>query len=514
MPDLLNVSEASHLSSITNTKKLPDSFVEKMRGLLGGEAEDFFAALTQAPKVSGLRCNTLKTTTEKLVGLLDIPLTPVAWCSEGFTFPSSLDESRRPSKSPFFHAGLYYLQEPSAMSSAELLDVKPGEKVLDLCAAPGGKAVQIAGKLNGQGVLVANDASATRGRALVKNLATCGARNAVILNEQPYKLSTRFVDFFDKILVDAPCSGEGMFRKDPDAIKGWTVNKPETCVALQREILHHAASMLKPGGRMVYSTCTFDPRENEGIIDNFLDQHPDFTIVAIEHQQKGFTAYAEGHPEWISGRESLRGTARLWPHHLTGEGHFLCVLQRQQWQKCPEKQNRQDGQNRQKNFAHNNISKGDNHKSAYKLPPIPRRLFDEFCRIHLTTAFEMPGTLLLQGNALYAVPLNFPDLSGIRVARSGWYLGEIKKERFEPSHAFALGLTLPEATFIYNIHSPADIQCVQYLRGESLEFQLEVQEKTTLSCYHDKAWTLICVAGYPLGWARMSSGRLKNKLRA
>ena len=488
---------------------LPELFTEKMRSLLGSEAETFFKALAFESKKSGLRSNPLKIKPETLAKLLDIPLTPVPWCREGFTYPSDIEN--RPSKNPLYHAGLYYLQEPSAMSPVELLAPKPGDRVLDLCAAPGGKAAQIAGHLRGQGILVANDASATRSRALVKNLTLWGAKNAVITTEQPQRLTARFEGYFDKVLIDAPCSGEGMFRKDPDAVKGWSANKPEVCVAMQREILRHAAVMVKPGGRMMYSTCTFDPRENEGVISDFLKSHSDFKVIVIDHKHWGF---AEGRPGWVRGPEEITGAARLWPHLLDGEGHFLCLLEKKTM---------------------------ENSKMApphIQVPsPVALDLFKEFCENNLqvdicpndsflTTAFGVKSAPSKRSNSsqrssfsqqnnftqennltrypLFAVPKDLPDLSGLRIARSGWYLGDIKKDRFEPSHALALALTSQEARFIHNFPSSDDDNCARYLRGETLD--IKEDHKTP-----EKAWVLVCLSGFPLGWARLVNGRLKNK---
>ena len=448
---------------------LPQEFTEKMRQLMGSEAEELFEALQSGVKTSGLRVNSLKTDPQQLIDLLDMPLTPVPWCKTGFTYPS--DMAQRPSKIPLYQAGLYYLQEPSAMAPVVVLDSKPGEHVLDLCAAPGGKSVQIAGQLQGQGLLVSNDTSATRCRALVKNLTLNGATNAVVTTETPQRLAGRFANFFDKILVDAPCSGEGMFRKDPDAVKAWTSNKPADCVAMQVSILKHAAEMLKPGGRLMYSTCTFNPEENEGTIANFLKSHSDFEVVPV-------TGFAEGRPDWIDAPKSLKGAARLWPHRLNGEGHFLCLLER--------KGNAQD-------------------EAISTKPGKPGKIFKEFCEAHLNYIPDglnfVTNTSKRGDGLLFALPPDLPDLAGLRIARSGWFLGEIKKDRFQPSHAFALGITSKDAKFVYNFPHYSDENCQRYLRGESLE--LDIGE--------NKVWVLVCVSGFSLGWGRLVNGRLKNK---
>jgi len=454
-----------------NINSLPKDFVEKMRQLMGIEAEALFKVLLSGVKISGLRVNSLKVEPQNLIDLLDMPLNPVSWCKTGFTYPS--DIAQRPSKVPLYQAGLYYLQEPSAMAPVVVLDPKPGERVLDLCAAPGGKSVQIAGQLQGQGLLVSNDTSATRCRALVKNLTLSGTTNAVVTTEMPQRLTGRFANFFDKILVDAPCSGEGMFRKDPDAAKAWTSNKPADCVAMQANILKNAAEMLKPSGRLMYSTCTFNPEENEGTIANFLKSHPDFEVVPIQ-----VADFAEGRPDWIDAPPSLKGAARLWPHKLNGEGHFLCLLERKGiWQ----------------------------NESVAAKPGKPSKLFKEFCETHLNytpDGFNFVTNISKRGDGLlFALPPDLPDLSGLRVARSGWFLGEIKKDRFQPSHAFALGLGAGSAKYVCNFTHYSDENCQRYLRGESLEMDID----------GNKIWVLVCVSGFPLGWGRLVNGRLKNK---
>ncbi|MCL1878290.1 MAG: RsmB/NOP family class I SAM-dependent RNA methyltransferase, partial [Defluviitaleaceae bacterium] len=291
--------------------ELPKIFKERVREMLGDEnVGHFFASYNnEAARGINLRIGAGSDTTR--TDLISVP-----WCEKTGRYYTDADE--RPSKTIAYHAGLFYIQEPSAMCPAEVLGVSPGQKVLDICAAPGGKSVQIAGKLNGEGLLVSNDASASRSRALVKNLERAGVTNAIVLVEQPKKLATRFPQYFDRILVDAPCSGEGMFRRDHDAIKAYTANKPEACAAIQSEILRRAATMLKPGGRMVYSTCTFNRLENEDVIETFLKTHNHFSLLKIDHALLGIQAGFD-----LSGK-----TARIWPHLARGEGHFVALLEK------------------------------------------------------------------------------------------------------------------------------------------------------------------------------------------
>jgi NOL1/NOP2/sun family putative RNA methylase len=361
--------------------KLPQKFTEKMKKLLGAEFDNFMSSYDDQ-RLYGLRVNRLKLDAAawKELSAFGADAKPVPWCEEGFYYK----EGQRPGKHPHYHAGLYYIQEPSAMAPVELLDVQPGHYVLDLCAAPGGKSTQIAAKLQGSGVLVTNDNARERTKALAKNIELAGVRNAIVLNEEPERLAPVFAEWFDRILIDAPCSGEGMFRKDDSMIADWEKHSVERCSLMQRDILRHAAAMLAPGGRLVYSTCTFSPEENEQQIAAFLAEHNDFDIVPAEHRygwQPGRPDLAElrlldgqgsehsvkdinlstlagarqdnnaqfGGGTWseeanarISAEQygvnerrldadrlqSLAGTVRLWPHRLEGEGHYAAVLRR------------------------------------------------------------------------------------------------------------------------------------------------------------------------------------------
>ncbi|MGO4529181.1 RsmB/NOP family class I SAM-dependent RNA methyltransferase [Paenibacillus sp. 2TAF8] len=309
--------------------QLPLGFAERMQRLLGEEFESFMKSYEQSPH-AGLRVNTLKISMEQFKEIAPFDLRPIPWCETGFYVPHGV----KPGLHPYYHAGLYYIQEPSAMAPVEQLDVKPGDRVLDLCAAPGGKSTQIAAKLQGKGVLVTNDIHAERTKALAKNVELYGVRNAVVLNESPERIADAFPHYFDKVLIDAPCSGEGMFRKDEDMVKSWEHHSVEKCVLMQRDILETAARLLAPGGTIVYSTCTFAPEENEAMIAEFLKMNRDYAVVNIADN----AGFAPGRPEWVRQMlpvqaaeteevlDQTRGTARLWPHRIEGEGHYVAVL--------------------------------------------------------------------------------------------------------------------------------------------------------------------------------------------
>ena len=453
---------------------LPEIFLLRMKELLSAEEYSAFCNSYLHTPVRGLRMNALKDYCW-LGGASSIPFSygeNVPWCKTGFVYSSE----ERPAKTIAYHAGLFYIQEPSAMCPAEVLGVEPGQAVLDICAAPGGKSVQIAGHLKGEGVLVSNDASASRSRALVKNLERAGVTNSIVLTEQPNRLAEKFEGHFDRILVDAPCSGEGMFRRDADAVKAYTANKPEACAAVQKEILRHAATMLKPGGRMVYSTCTFNPEENENVIASFLENYTEFSLVKIEHEKLGVQP----------GLNGLVQTARIWPHLAKGEGHFIALMER-------AKEGSSLTEERLVQPSANPSGKGNR-----KIIP---REFSEFCDEFLNIPL-CKNHLVLHGVNLYSqsVPL---ELKGLRVARSGWFLGEVAKNRFVPSHALAMGLRKEQVHYTVEF-SAADAE--KFLRGESLAMPPSCPPLS------GKPWVLVCYEGSPLGWARLVQGRLKNNL--
>lgn len=435
---------------------LPLEYTEKMKALLGEEYEAYLASFEEK-RYYGLRANTLKISAEDLQEKGVFTLTNVPWCPSGFYY----EGEERPAKHPYYHAGLYYLQEPSAMSPAATLPIAEGDIVLDLCAAPGGKTTQLAARLKGTGLLVANDISAGRAKTLLKNVELAGIRNAVVMSETPEKMAKRLPAFFDKILVDAPCSGEGMFRKEPDMVKSWDAEMLEFCRTEQAKILEECAAMLKAGGMLLYSTCTFSPEENEKSIGDFLENHPEFHLLPIA-KENGFAA----------GLPPYEGCARLYPHHLKGEGHFLALLQKQETADAKAV----------------SLEEGKWTKQM--------DAFADFAKEVLT---ELPkGIYKIYGDGLYLLPEGTPKLDKLRVLRTGWLLGTLKKDRFEPSQAFAMGLKKEEVKQAEDFPL-ADERVIRYLKGETVEAEGK------------DGWTLVCVDGFPLGWAKRQKGRLKNK---
>jgi NOL1/NOP2/sun family putative RNA methylase len=413
--------------------------------------------------------NTLKMSPEEYLKLTDQTLTPVSWCPTGFYY----NGSREYSKNPLYHAGLYYIQEPSAMFPAQVLPVEDGDFILDMCAAPGGKSTALAAKLKGTGLLVSNDISASRAKALLKNIEASGVRNSIVLTEDPKNLAAPFEGYFDKILIDAPCSGEGMFRKEPSMMKAWEKNGPDFFAKLQREIVDSGIRMLKAGGMMVYSTCTFSVEENEGTLKYILDNYPEMHVVPIEQTGDGLMP---GHPEWVDGPEEIGYARRLWPHHLQGEGHFTALLKKDEG---PSPMRPVD--------------------DAGGLKALP----EEFARflkeggVRLT--FE-PERLRIQGDHLSYLPENSPPLGKLRRMRTGWYLGDIKKKRFEPSGFFARGLEPSECDHWIDLELD-DARVIKYLKCETLDVSAKLPN----------GWYIVGVCGHSLGWGKVSGGTLKNK---
>lgn len=361
------------------------------------------------------------------------------------------------------------------MAAAELLDPQPGERVLDLAAAPGGKSTHIASLMRGEGLLVANEIHPQRAWELAGNLERWGARNVAVTNETPERLAERFPGFFDRVLVDAPCSGEGMMRKGEAARREWAPELVRGCALRQDAILSHAARLVRPGGRLVYATCTFNPEENEGTLARFLGGHSEFNLVEPPRRP----GFAPGRPDWLepgAGPAPALGRAvRLWPHLAPGEGHFIAVLGRAAGA-------RPDPSPRPWRPA--------------KLPHQTEAAYRAFWTDHLAAA-PASERLAQVGSYLYALPAGLPDLTGTRYLHPGWWLGTVKKGRFEPSHALALGLRPEEGRRALDL--PADApELAAYLRGE------------TLADPGEDGWTLVAADGFVLGWGKRAAGRLKS----
>ena len=420
---------------------LPEAFLERMKNQLGEEYGEFLRSL-ERPRAVALRYNPLKGEAP----VMDFTRENVPWEMLGFYY----EPEARPGLHPYHEAGVYYLQEASAMAPVALLDPQPGEKVLDLCAAPGGKTTQIAGRMLGEGFLLCNEINPKRAKILSRNIERMGVSNALVTNERPDRLADRFPGFFDRVLVDAPCSGEGMFRKEEAAITDWSQETVEMCARRQAEILHSAAQMLKPGGRLVYSTCTFAPEEDEMAVAAFLESHPDFTPEIID-------------APWFEAVEN--GGHRLWPHKLLGEGHFAAVLRK---------------------------TGGEDGDIA---PMAGEKLPKEWTAFAKDLKIILPrGKAVSFGQNLFWAPEALPDMKGLKVMRPGLELGETKKGRFEPAHALALWLKDCANTVSFPAESP---EIREYMHGNVLPSNI-------------KGWCLVKAGNYSLGWAKGDGSTLKN----
>ncbi len=453
-----------------------------MAGLLGDEYPDFLAALGR-PARHALRANLLKAGLPRVAALLEWPEIamppgslppcgegpgggPLPWCPEAALLPPDAHLGRH----PLHAAGLFYLQEPSATAVVPVLDPRPGERVLDLCAAPGGKATHIAARMGGQGLLWANEVEARRAGILVGNLERCGVRNVVVSVEEPERLAERLEGYFDRVLVDAPCSGEGLWRREPESVRQWSEAAVRGCARRQGHILAAGAACVRPGGVLVYATCTFAPEEDEGVVEAFLAAHPEFTLEEVP----AVSGFAPGRPEWVlGGRPELARAVRLWPHRGPAEGHFMARMRR--------------AEGVAPSFA------------RWRIPTVPRAArgaYGSFCEEALRGALSAEQLVLL-GARLVAVPWGMVEPAGLRVLRAGWLLGEVRGERFVPAHALAMGLEAREARALLDLPKRSE-QVAAYLRGEPL-----------LSP-GPAGWLLVAVEGYPLGWGKRVGGVVKN----
>ncbi len=457
---------------------LPIAFEERMKDLLKEEYESYKDSFLDKHH-TGLRVNTLKIAPNKFQDISPVKLEPIPFIENGFYY----DSTEQPARHPYYHAGLYYIQEPSAMIPANLLPVNPYDKVLDLCAAPGGKSTELAAKLQGKGVLISNDISNSRAKALLKNIELFGVQNAIVVSESPTKLESYFPEYFDKILVDAPCSGEGMFRKSPAIMKDWEERGVDYYEKIQKEIIISAAKMLKPGGFMLYSTCTFSPEENEGTIKYLLKEYPEFRVVnPLTKSNVSYEGFDFGKPNWVDGPEELKNAIRIWPHKIKGEGHFICLLQKNAEIRDDSKERKQI----QSMYNYNN-----------KKIQLPKEAMDFINMLNFTLDFEQIDII---EDKIYLLPYKLPNLKGLRILRSGLLLGEIKKNRFEPNQAIAVALKQNEFKNCINLSSE-DGDVIKYLKCETIQIE---------GAYKD-GLQLICVDGYPLGFGKLANTTLKNK---
>lgn len=454
------VRERAHIGD------LPTAFLEKMRELLGEESDSFLSGM--AEEVVGLRVNTLRASPAEAREMIPFPLKPLGYPEEGFRIEVGLPAG----KHPYHAAGLYYIQDPSAMVVGAVTDPRPGERVADLSAAPGGKSTHLAARMGDTGFLLANDIHPTRARELAGNLERFGVRNAAVTVESVERLSDRLPGYFDRVLLDAPCSGEAMFFKSEAARTGWDEGSVVGCARRQEELLSQAARMVRPGGLLVYSTCTFSPEEDERVIARFVREGGDFSI------EESFrpSGASSGRPDWVEPElTDLSRTMRLWPHRFAGAGHFIALLRR---------------------ASGDAIADPEILEQRAVAPEVPD--FEIFRREHLAEGIDF-GELTLRGPELFALSRDAPPLHGLRVLRPGWWLGTLQRGRFEPAHALAMSLRSGDARDELSL-SASDLRTTSFLRGETIRSEGR------------PGWLRVDVDGFALGWGKRVGTTVKNHL--
>ena len=512
-------------------------FEQRERALLGDRFDVLYAA-PQETAERGVTVSALRSSPEQFAAKADFPLEASPFCKAAFVVHQP---DFKPGRHPYYHAGVFYSQEPSASSAAPLLGVRPGMRVLDMCAAPGGKSSQLAAALQGHGVLVSNEYVAARADILKSNLERMGVSNAVVLNESPARIADALPEFFDRVLVDAPCSGEGMFRKNEEAVEQWSLENVKLCAGRQEEILECAYTMLMGGGILVYSTCTFAPEEDEEMIAHFLAKHPDMKLLPIPLaggmepglvrqealmkllQNQGQSKRETTYDMEERFRKELQKTVRLWPHKVNGEGHFAALLQKE-GTACLEVNGREMNRDlisnmgeapcvmrsashsssrdcdRKKMKKGSTFQKGKDKKSQSVSNQMTEAIaaFEQFEAQTLKSSWregKESATYLTFGDQLYLVPEGTPDLHGLKVLRPGLHLGTFKKNRFEPSHALALSLKSKD------VKDTIDL---------SVEDAIKYIEGYTFPAEDRKGWCLVTVEGYSLGFGKAAGGSLKN----
>lgn len=478
-----------HNDTIDIRNKLPQEFLERMKVQFNDQCEyDAFLASYDRERTYGLRYNPLKLDRKQFMEEMPFHLRMIPWAEEGFYY----EADEQPGKSIFHEAGAFYIQEPSAMAVVSVLDPNPGERILDLCAAPGGKSTHIAGRMQGQGLLVSNEIVPSRAKILSQNIERMGAANCVVCREEPRRLAETFPLFFDRVLVDAPCSGEGMFRKDDTAIAEWSPKNVSMCAARQSDILECAAQMVCPGGVLVYSTCTFSVEENESVISSFTSAHPEFVIEEPETASNAMNHSYNSINSFSDDTQKSGGTIRLWPHHIEGEGHFIARLRRA------------DGESRKvyRTIAQESVIVDKKKKEKHHNRDRENLYCENFLHEELCLSEKGAGRLFEKrvsyhfGEAIYLIPEEMIPLAGLQIERPGLHLGSGEKDRFKPSHALAMYLH-PE-----DVRNHYELTCEQaknYLRGETIAVDMAL-----------KGWYLLSVQGCSIGFGKAAGGQMKN----
>lgn len=483
---------------------IPIKFETEMKKLLGDSDYQSYLSSLEKPRRFGLRVNNLKISTEEFLRIAPFSLRPIPWIDNGFFY----EEQDRPSHHPYYYAGLFYIQEPSAMTPASVLPVNPGDKVLDMCAAPGGKSTELAVKLAGEGLIVSNDISASRAKALLKNIELFGITNACVISEDTDKILNTADFLFDKIMLDAPCSGEGMFRKDGKLIKAWEKQGPEFYSPIQKQLILNAADLLKPGGMILYSTCTFSKMENEDTIAYLIREREDMELVEFKHYETFSQGFTDTEEEKNIHAERA---ARLFPHRTDGEGHFVALIRKKpigdMLLSDVDKETREESRKSKNRFKKNNLPSALLEFLNNFNDSLGGRLED--CKEVGTFKIDT-DRIITNGDKVFMLPkIDYTEGKNTRVLRNGLMIGELKKDRFEPACTFALALKASD--YKNTLSLPAtDIRIDKYLKGETII--LSEEEKNHMGLV--PGFVLVAVDGYTLGWGKLSGTTLKNKYLA
>lgn len=443
--------------------ELKKSFLEKYRKLFPNHFTEFVEGFS-LPRSYGLRINTLKCQSIKGNKYLENILKPNPLVENGYYY----DKDAEPGKHPYHHAGLYYIQDPSAMMVIENADIRTDDVVFDMCAAPGGKSTHILSKLNNTGLLIANEINEKRAKILSENIERMGAKNALVISVDPLDLNEEFNGFFDKVIIDAPCSGEGMFRKDEEAIQDWSQDKVNSCSMIQKKLISKAYDLVKENGLIIYSTCTFSPEENEEVIAYLLSKYTDLELLPTIKT-----------PQIEDGLGQLKECSRFYFHKFNGEGHFIAKI---------KKLGKSSPIKKTKSLSLKPISKAE------------KEIVNQFV-IEFLENFPLNFPIYNFNNHLYSLFYDgiLPNLDYISLKRFGLHLGEIKKGRFEPSHALALTLKPEQVKNVINFSSES-IEIMKYLRGETINYKGNTH------------YNLITVDNYSLAWGKLVDGVIKNNV--
>ncbi len=476
--------------------ELPEEFRRHMRDILGDEEyQEFISEYDDKKREYGLHRNPLKADREQFESVLPFRLERSEWAEEAYYY----DPEQRPGKSAFHETGAYYIQEPSAMAVVPLLGPEPGENICDLCAAPGGKSTQIAGRMDRRGLLVSNEIISGRAEILSQNIERMGIGNCVVTNETPQRMAVLFPSFFDRVLVDAPCSGEGMFRKDDTAIQEWSMENVGMCAQRQKMILDCAAQMLRPGGRMVYSTCTFEPAEDEMMAADFLKSHPGWDTVAV-----GCSAGEEhGRSRWGLDEGHISGTVRLWPQNSRGEGHFAAVFVKPGELVISSQEKDTYAAVKKKSSINNKGKKLSD--AIYAAEEVLKGICSENVRNFIADSYR----LIDFGGNVYAMPVSMNRTAGMQIKRPGLQIVAVNDKgsriSYNPAHALAMFLRPEEALMVYEMNKS---EAAGYIRGESIQTgETGLIRKDGVP---EDGWVLMVYSGFSAGWGKKVGRTIKN----